>query len=254
MSKPNIFPAMRYANAPDAIDWLVRAFGFKKGGVVAGNDGTIAHAELSIGTGMIMLSSARKPSPDDPWSSVPQGVYVSVADPDAHYARAKAARAEITVPLKDMEYGSREYSARDLEGHLWGFGTYNPSTEGTPDVTPLLRYTNGTAAIAWLRDAFGFETKLEVPGADGTIAHAELRLGAGYIMLGSTPEDSKDNPWAGQKQGVCVALDAVDAHYARAKAAGAAILRDIADTPYGTRGYSALDLEGRVWTFGTYRP
>ena len=59
-----------------------------------------------------------------------QAVYVYVPDIDAHFARAEAAGAEIVVPLKETDYGSREYSARDLEGHLWHFGTYLPDMAG----------------------------------------------------------------------------------------------------------------------------
>ncbi|TMB01350.1 MAG: glyoxalase, partial [Deltaproteobacteria bacterium] len=57
---------------------------------------------------------------------VTQSPYVIVADADAHYARAKAAGAEIVMDIKDEDYGGRGYSARDPEGHLWNFGTYDP--------------------------------------------------------------------------------------------------------------------------------
>ena len=57
---------------------------------------------------------------------VTQAVYVCIADIDEHFARARAAGAEIVFELKDTDYGSREYSVRDLEGHLWHFGTYAP--------------------------------------------------------------------------------------------------------------------------------
>jgi uncharacterized glyoxalase superfamily protein PhnB len=53
-------------------------------------------------------------------------IYVVVGDPDAHYARAKKAGAAIVRDITDEDYGSREYSARDLEGNLWSFGTYDP--------------------------------------------------------------------------------------------------------------------------------
>jgi uncharacterized glyoxalase superfamily protein PhnB len=127
-----IIPAMRYRDAPAAIEWLCRAFGFEKHLVVPGPDGTIVHAQLTFGPGMIMLGTAR----DDEFGrlmTVPtargpgtQSAYVIVADADAHYARAKAAGAEIVMDIKDEDYGGRGYSARDPEGHLWNFGTYDP--------------------------------------------------------------------------------------------------------------------------------
>ena len=73
-----------------------------------------------------MLGSDR----DDPYGKVgTAAVYVAIADPDAHYARAKAAGAEIIRELNDTPYGSREYGARDLEGNAWSFGTYRAGDE-----------------------------------------------------------------------------------------------------------------------------
>jgi uncharacterized glyoxalase superfamily protein PhnB len=123
---PNIFPALKYKDAPKAIDWLGKAFGFEKQFVVPGEHDTVAHAQLRNGTGMIMMGSAGKPDPKNPWSTEPFGIYVVVKDIDAHYARAMAAGAKIERPLADTDYGSRDYSVRDLEGHLWSFGTYDP--------------------------------------------------------------------------------------------------------------------------------
>jgi uncharacterized glyoxalase superfamily protein PhnB len=128
---PSLFPAFRYQDAPAAMEWLAKAFGFKKTLQVPMSDGTIAHAEMRFGPGVIMLGSARD-EPGNPWAAVRQGVAVYVQDVDAHYQRAKAAGAEIVRELQDTAYGSREYSVRDPEGFLWSFGTYRPETEGNP--------------------------------------------------------------------------------------------------------------------------
>jgi uncharacterized glyoxalase superfamily protein PhnB len=135
-SAPTIIPTLRYRDAPAAIDWLCRAFGFEKHLVVPGEGGTIAHAQLTFGNGMIMLGSARddefgrlQKTPAQVGGVGTQSPYVIVADADAHYARAVAAGAEIVYPLKDEDYGGRGYSCRDPEGHLWNFGTYDPWAE-----------------------------------------------------------------------------------------------------------------------------
>ena len=115
------------------IEWLERAFGFEPVMVVQGENDTIAHAELKLGNGRIMLGSMR----DDEFRTrspkavggVTCGVYAYVEDVGGHYERARAAGAEIVRPLADTPYGSREYSARDPEGHLWHFGTYLPGAE-----------------------------------------------------------------------------------------------------------------------------
>ncbi|MBP7000086.1 VOC family protein [Amaricoccus sp.] len=121
----SLFPALRYRDAPGAADWLERAFGFARHAVHEGPDGSVAHAELRYGNGMVMFGSARLTEPANPWTEG-EGVYVAVDDIDAHYARAVAAGAEILRPLADTDYGAREYTARDPEGHLWSFGTYRP--------------------------------------------------------------------------------------------------------------------------------
>ena len=123
---PNVFPCVKYRDALAAIDWLDRAFGFAPKLVVPGDAGTVAHAELRNGAGMIMCGSAGAPDPANPWSAEAFGVYVRVDDVDAHHARAAAAGAEIVRLPADTGYGAREYSARDLEGRLWSFGTYDP--------------------------------------------------------------------------------------------------------------------------------
>jgi len=130
---PSLFPFMAYEDAPAALDWLCRAFGFEKHFVVPGPDGTIAHAQLRLGNGMIMAGSAKGRReafgmglPRDCGGIVTGGVYVVVADVDRHHARAKSAGAEIIRALADTDYGSREYMARDPEGHVWSFGTYQP--------------------------------------------------------------------------------------------------------------------------------
>lgn len=105
------------------------AFGFVLGEVIEGPDGTIAHAEMHYGPGTIMPKSAGEEmfgrSPRS-LGGVSQAVFVAVKDPDSHFARAKAAGAEIVMEPTDMEFGARNYAARDPEGHLWGFGTYWP--------------------------------------------------------------------------------------------------------------------------------
>ncbi|MEJ1158320.1 VOC family protein [Prosthecomicrobium sp. N25] len=121
-----IFPALKFRDAPAAVDWLERAFGFARRAVHPDGGGGIAHAELALGNGVVMFGSTRPADPADPWSTADMGIYVAVDDIDAHYARAMAAGAEIVRPLAATSYGAREYSARDLDGHLWSFGTYRP--------------------------------------------------------------------------------------------------------------------------------
>jgi uncharacterized glyoxalase superfamily protein PhnB len=122
MTHPTVFPTLSYDNAPAAIDFLVDAFGAERHTVYSGDDGSIAHAELRLGDGIVMLGSSR---PDWP-AKRHAGVYVAVDDPDALCARARAAGAEIIREPQDTDYGSREFGARDPGGIGWYFGTYEP--------------------------------------------------------------------------------------------------------------------------------
>ncbi|HLZ68764.1 MAG TPA: VOC family protein [Dehalococcoidia bacterium] len=120
---PTLYPGLSYRDAPAAIAWLERAFGFEELLLVPGPKGTVAHAELKLGNGVLMLGSLR----DTDTGLRQRAPYVFVADADAHHARAAAAGAEITLPPHDNDYGGRGYAARDLEGNEWSFGSYRPA-------------------------------------------------------------------------------------------------------------------------------
>jgi uncharacterized glyoxalase superfamily protein PhnB len=132
-TKVTVIPYLRYRHAVDAIEWLCDTFGFQEQLVVPNPDGTIAHAQLGFGNGMIMLASVAESEygrlmkqPDEIGGYETQSVYVIVADADAIYHRAKAAGAKIEIEIKDEDYGGRGFTCRDLEGHIWSFGTYDP--------------------------------------------------------------------------------------------------------------------------------
>ena len=127
-----VIPALQYQDAPAAIDFLCRVFGFAKNAVYEGEGGSIAHAQLTLGNGMVMLGSAKDTEygkllvrPRDA-GGVTMSVYVIVEDADAHFARAKAAGAEITREPVTQDYGGRDYTCKDPEGNVWTFGTYDP--------------------------------------------------------------------------------------------------------------------------------
>ena len=119
-----IIPTLRYDDAKAAIAFLERAFGFEPKEVHDNGDGTVLHAELVHGRGMVMIGSTGRGDPQ--FDTGRASLYVIVADPDAVYERAKDAGAEIAREPQDMDYGSREFSARDPEGNVWSFGTYDP--------------------------------------------------------------------------------------------------------------------------------
>ncbi|KAA6457160.1 glyoxalase [Acidobacteria bacterium AB60] len=133
-TKPStIMPALRYRDAHAAIDWFCNVLGFTRHAVYDGPDNTVAHAELTLNGGMIMLGSQkddeygrRFKTPLEAGGIETCSAYVVVEDADAVYARAQAAGAPIVRPIQDTDYGSREFTIKDPEGHSWSVGTYNP--------------------------------------------------------------------------------------------------------------------------------
>jgi len=133
-TRSTLIPCLRYRDALAAIDWLCEVFGFEKQAVYTNPDGSVAHAQLVLGGGMLMIGSVVAESewgklirqPDEIGGDETQSPYLIVADADQGYERAQAAGAEIVIDIKFEDYGGRGFSCRDLEGRLWSIGTYDP--------------------------------------------------------------------------------------------------------------------------------
>ena len=133
-----IVPCLRYRDARKAISRLCEVFDFERHLVVDGEDGSVVHAELIMGSSMIMLGSVRPGSaygdllvqPDEIDGRQTQTIYLTVADADAVHERAQHAGAAIAMPLIDADYGGRGFTCRDREGHVWSIGTYDPWQAG----------------------------------------------------------------------------------------------------------------------------
>ncbi len=122
---PSVIPCLSYADAPKAIGWLCAAFGFEKHLVVPDANGGIAHSQLTVPGGMIMVGSKR------PEQTGANGtIYVVVKDPAALRARAAAAGADVGE-LVEHDYGGCGFPVSDLEGTPWYFGSYDPLDPAT---------------------------------------------------------------------------------------------------------------------------
>ena len=120
---------------------------------------------------------------------------------------------------------------------------------------PYLHYEDAVAALEFLTGAFGFREKLRMDGEDGRVVHAEVEIGdAGVVMLGEPGQGYKSpkNLAAKATHSIYVYVDDVDAHFTRAKEAGATIVREPQDQFYGDRSYGAADPEGHEWYFATH--
>lgn len=137
-----------------------------------------------------------------------------------------------------------------------------PTPPGWPRISASLYYRDAAKAIDWLCEAFGFEIRLKVEGEGGRIEHSELSFGDdGLVMVGSERKGAERrfdsdmlSPLAagGNTQGLMLYVDDVDAHCARARAAGARIVaepevHDYGDDYWADKSYGCIDPEGHLW-------
>ena len=145
MSAPinsSVIPALRYIDAHAAIDWLCHVLGFTRHAIFEGPNHTIAHAQLTFGSGMIMLGSAGNHGESARHMAQPaeidgrETVSLCLVTKDAAllYDRVLSARGEILMELRAMDYGGRAFSVRDPGGHIWSIGEYDPWAD-TPSQT-----------------------------------------------------------------------------------------------------------------------
>jgi uncharacterized glyoxalase superfamily protein PhnB len=129
-----VIPSFRYKDARAAMVWLETVLGFARKAVYENHDGTVEHAELVLGTGMIMLGSAsnvspypdRNATPADVGMRVTSPMYVIVEDCEPVWERAKAAGVEVLMALTTMSYGGKAFTIGDPEGFVWAVGEYDP--------------------------------------------------------------------------------------------------------------------------------
>ncbi len=140
-----MIPTLLYRDAPAMIAWLCEVVGFARQMVVPGPDGTIAHAQLTLGAGMLMVGSIKGQDaefgsflrmPGDLGGAATGAVCVVADDPDAVHARAAARGAPIDIPPRDEPYGGRGFAFRDPEGHAWWCGSYDPWAEPPDNMEP----------------------------------------------------------------------------------------------------------------------
>jgi uncharacterized glyoxalase superfamily protein PhnB len=134
-------------------------------------------------------------------------------------------------------------------------------SQQSSSVIPGFRYKDAKAAVEWLCTVLGFERHSVFEDANGVVLHAELTLGGGMIMVGQEKDDELGRTFKSPASlggvetcAVCLVVKDVDAAHARAVAAGAQIVRPLAETPYGSREFGVNDPEGHSWYVGTYDP
>lgn len=138
MSEPDrkgtVIASLTYRDANAGIDWLKAVLGFVEHAVYRSSEGAVEHAELTFGSGMIMLGTADQNRESSRWMALPahfsgkvtSSLYLTVPDCTPVWAQVKNAGAEILLDLRTMDYGGQSFTVRDPEGHVWSVGEYDP--------------------------------------------------------------------------------------------------------------------------------
>lgn len=240
----SITPYLVARGADRLIAFLKQAFGAEERLRVPRPDGTIQHAEVRIGDSVVELGEG-----NEVWAARPAAMHLYVDDADAIYAQAVAAGAATLVPPMDMPYGDREADVRDPFGNNWYIGTRRqggPVPPGLHTVTLTLHAAGTDRLIEFVKRAFGGEELDRTLAPDGSVMHAQLKLGDSVLELGEARGFVSPMPC-----GIHYYVEDTDAVYARAIAAGATSLGPPSDRPYGDRAAEVADPFGNHWFIAT---
>lgn len=270
---PSLMPYHLVEGAAEFISFLVEAFEGKERFRVPRPDGKIMHAEVTVGDSIIELADATSE-----YKRGPMAIHLYVDDADAAYDRAAAAGATTLRAPADQPYGDREASVMDRWGNHWHIATrqedvaeeelmrrfagqwpadaprrqpgVGPRPKGYHTVTPYLYAPGAAQMIEFLGKAFN-ATELAEPtiGPDGTIMHAELRIGDAIIELGEAHGE-----WRPMEGAYHLFVDDSDGIYERALRAGAISISPPEDKPYGERASHVKDPFGNSWFIATAKP
>jgi uncharacterized glyoxalase superfamily protein PhnB len=276
-ARPTFGSALACKDPVAELEWLEKAFGFDTTLKIVDESGKMVHSEMGFGNGYLMVGdewAENVKAPSSAGGANTQRLTVILdSDVDAHFARAKAAGAKITMEPTDQPYGARGYLAVDPEGHEWdieelrpaspgglegaGYSVEHQSEEPSPGTFfPDAYYKDAKAGVDWLVRAFGFETATIIEGDGNLRAHLAFQgslvaIGNELRWEGHAPRLSPLSVANANTQTINVHLASdIDAHCERARASGARIVQEPETQFYGDRTYRAVDPEGHMWTFG----
>jgi PhnB protein len=205
----------------------------------------LMHALVCINDSMIELADAIAEFPP-----TPAALHLYVPDADAVYERALQNGALSLHSPVDQPYGDHEASVKDEFGNRWYIATPlggAPVPKGLRTVTPYLHPSGAGSLIAFLQDAFGAEEIARHQSPDGTIVHAEVRIGDSILEMGEAHGEVQPMPCT-----LHLYVHDTDALYARALRAGATSIETPQDKPYGDRSAGVMDPCGNRWFIATH--
>jgi PhnB protein len=242
----SVTPYLAVHRAAELIDFIKEVFGATETFRQPGPSGGIMHAEVRIGTSMVMLGG----SPDMPYPETPAALHCYVDDVDAAYQRALAAGATSVHEPSDQEYGERGGSVKDAFGNYWYLATPLAGRSipgGLRAVTPYLHPRSAAQVIGFLKRAFAAEEINRYADEAGVIHHATVRIGDAMIEMGEA-----HGPYQPLPSAIYLYVPDVDATHQRAVEAGATVVRPPADQPYGERMSWVTDPFGMHWYISSH--
>jgi len=213
---------------------------------MAAPDGSIMHAEMSIGNGVIEVSDG-----NDQYAPAPQAIHLYVDDPDATYARTlQAGSTSFYAPIDDHPSGDRWGAVKDPFGNHWYIAKprgWTPGPEGLRSVQPYLHLREAHKMIPFMETVFGAETVGLHKSPDGIVHHATVRIGTATLEIDEAHGEFQPMPCH-----LHVYVPDTDAAYARALQAGATSINAPSNAPYGDRAAGVKDAWGNSWFIASY--
>lgn len=243
----SITPYVIVRPAAQFMEFLKAAFGGVERLRMPAPDGSIMHAEVSIGNGAIEVSDGNEQYP-----AAPTDVHLYVDDPDATFARAlEAGATSIYAPTDDHPSGDRWGAAKDQFGNNWYIAKprgWTPGPEGLRSVQPYLHLRGADKMIPFMEAAFGAEAMGVHKSPEGLVMHATMRIGNATLEIDEAHGEYQPKPCH-----LHVYVPDTDAIYARALRAGAISINEPNDAPYGDRAAGVKDVFGNSWYIATYK-
>ena len=238
-------PYLTVREAPELLEFVKQAFGAKELFRSTGSAGGM-HAEARIGDSIVMIGGGGE------WrgTPMPTSIWLYVEDSDAVYAAALRAGAKSIYEPVDQPYGDREAGVTDVAGNQWYISTHKGASYMRPGMATVNLYLHPTGAeklLGFLERGLGAELIERHNAPDGSLVHANIRIGTSQMAMGEARDPYPNMPTA-----IYMYVPDADAHYQRAIAAGAESLYPPADQPYGDRVGGVRDVCGNHWYIATH--
>ena len=241
----SITPYIVITGAGRFIEFLKSAFNAVERVRVPLPDGSLMHAEVAVGNGVIETADANQQFPP-----LPMEIHHYVDNADSTYARALEAGATSLYSPMDQPYGDREGGVKDAFGNLWYIATakgWTPGAEGLRSIQPFLHLREAHKMIPFLEAAFGAEAMGVAKSPEGHILHAIIRIGNATLELGEAHGEFQARPCH-----LHIYVPDTDAVYTQALRAGATSVEAPVNKPYGDRAAAVKDHAGNTWFLATH--